>query len=119
VYIGTKNILAGTRTGDIYELLRPRESELKAKNTTYENMVINRLSCNNNEIPKSVGFSHKMDHLYALTQKGLFCVWSIKTLQLQYSHNFQRNTVSMIVFKNKPWILLVFETEVIISYYTN
>lgn len=112
IFVGSRHILAGTRTGDIYELLKPKDSDLKLKNVSYDSLVVTRLSCNDHQIPKALGFSHRMDKLYAITQKGLFCVWDIKSLDLIYSRFFNRNTTSLIAFKNKPLILITFDNEV-------
>ena len=112
IFIGSHHILAGTKAGDIYELLRPSDADLKLKNFSYDNLVVTRLSCNDHEIPKSLGFSHNMYNIYAITQKGLFCVWDIKSLNLLSSQSFNRNTISMIAFKNRPLILVTFDHEV-------
>jgi len=73
---------------------------------------VNRLSCNDHEVPKSLGFSHRMDKIYAITQRGLFCVWDMKSIDLLYSRSFARNATSLVAFKNKPLILITFENEV-------
>jgi len=113
VFIGSKNILIGTKTGDIYELLKPKDIDLRWKKPSQTNLVINKLKCNDHETPKAVGFSHGMDKIYAITHNGRFCVWDLKSVDLIYSYEFARNTVSMIAFKNKPLILIVFDTKVI------
>lgn len=111
VYMDNKKILAGTRNGNIYEIPRQKKLEPKTKKPLWE-LPTTRLICHDDEIPKCVGFSHDMDRIYGITQKGLFCVWNIKDLQLTYSKHLSKMTTSMIVFKFKPLILITFETEV-------
>lgn len=49
VCIGQKYILAGTRSGDIYELVRPKEQELKEVAKINKETVKLRLSCIDHE----------------------------------------------------------------------
>lgn len=111
VFIDNRRILAGTRTGNIYEIIRQKKNDPKTKKPLFDKPKT-RLICLDDEIPKCIGFSHNMDRIYGITQKGLFCVWNIKDLQLSYSKHLSRITTSMIVFKAKPYILIAFETEV-------
>ena len=111
--VASQSILVGTRSGDIYEFIRPKESELKAKDAiVYENLIINRLVCNDHQVPKSVSFSNTCDRIFGITQTGSFNVWDLKTLQLIYSKIFERSTVALITFKNKQLLLIAFEYEV-------
>jgi len=111
VYIDNKKILAGTRNGNIYEIAAKHKKIDKNKGTLYS-QPITRLICHDDEIPKCIGFSPNMERIYGITQKGLFCVWNIKDLQLYYFKHLSKMTTSMIVFKFKPLILIAFETEV-------
>ena len=67
VCIGNKFILAGTKAGDIYELIRPGESELKSTTKGNQELVKLRYNCNDQEIIKSVQFSGNSDKIYTLT----------------------------------------------------
>lgn len=75
--IGSKYILAGTRSGDIYELVRPNESDLKSLTKVNTEMVKLRINCIDHELPKVVAFSGNAEKLYSITYKGLFCVWNL------------------------------------------
>lgn len=114
VCIGNANILAGTRSGDIYELRRPKGSELKEQHgvTNKENKIA-RLNCHDHETPKAIGFSNTNDRIFAITQMGLFSVWEISTLKMIHSYSFHKQTVGMIVFRNKMLLLLAFENEIL------
>ena len=72
------------------------------------------MSCHDHECTKSISFSAKYDKLITITQKGLFCVWSIANLNRLSSRHFKRETLSMIVCKNDPKIIIAFEDEVIL-----
>ena len=111
VFIDGRKIVAGTRTGSIIEINREKKADIKTKTQSFERPKI-KLTGLDDEVPKNVGFSHNMDRIYAATQSGVFCVWNVKDLQLSFYKQMPKPIMSMYVFKFRPFILLVFETEV-------
>lgn len=111
VFIDGRRIIAGTRTGSIIEINRAKKVDMKTKKPLFERPKV-KLMCLDDEVPRSVGFSHNMDRVYAATQSGIFCVWNIKDFQLSFYKQFPKPIMSMYAFKYRPFILLVFETEV-------
>jgi hypothetical protein len=111
VFIDNRRIVAGTRTGNIIELTREKKVNMKTKKPLFERHKM-KLMCLDDEVPKNIGFSHNMDRIYAATQTGVFCVWNIKDLQISFYKQMPKPIQSMYVFKFRPFILIVFETEV-------
>lgn len=117
VCIGSKYILAGTRSGDIYELVRPSESDLKSTILNHiialtkinTEMVKLRINCTDHELPRVVAFSGNAEKLYSITQKGLFSVWNLSKIKRVYTKHFYRDTLTMIVCKHSPKIFIAFE----------
>ncbi|CAD8183513.1 unnamed protein product [Paramecium pentaurelia] len=114
VCIGQNYILAGTRSGDIYELVRPNESDLKSLTKIQKDMVKLRINCTDHDQPKVVAFSGNAQKLYSITQKGLFAVWNLRKLKRTYSFAFEKATLNLIVCKLSPKIIIAFEQEVIV-----
>lgn len=67
VCIGENFILAGTRSGDIYELVRPSEQDLKYLSKVNKDMVKLRINCIDHELPRVVAFSGNAQKLYSIT----------------------------------------------------
>ena len=111
--IGIDHILAGCRSGDIYELEFPDEKELKSAEYN-QNLVHLRMSCHDNEIPKASAFSSNNSRLYTITQKGMFCLWDLNNLNKLESKHFGRDTMNMVVCRSKPRIFIAFDNEIIV-----
>ncbi|EGR31152.1 hypothetical protein IMG5_116820 [Ichthyophthirius multifiliis] len=86
VCIGSKYILTGTKSGDIYELIRPHENEIKQFTRGNNSLVKLRSICHDQEIVKSIQFNGTSDNLYSITESGLLCVWQFKK-QKEYIQN--------------------------------
>lgn len=113
VCIGSKYILAGTRTGDIYELIRPDDTEMKSFNKSSQFVVKPRFNSHDQEVPKSIKFSANSQKIYILTQEGLFSAWHLKSLKLTFMRHFQRKTHSLLVCKKQQQIIIAFEQQII------
>lgn len=57
VCIGSQYILAGTKSGDIYELIRPDETELKSTTKATTDLVKIRFNAFDHEVPISLQVS--------------------------------------------------------------
>ena len=115
INIGSRFILAGTKSGDVYELLLPKfEQGEKKPVLNKKDQIVLRLSAQDNEIPCSVCFSKDNERLYSITQKGLFSVWYLKSIQREYSKKFEKETHSLIICRNSPKIIIGFEQEIIV-----
>jgi hypothetical protein len=88
VCIGNKYILAGNRCGDIFELLRPDESEIKSTTKVNRDLVKGRYNCSDQEIPRSVTFSGNSEHLYTLSHGGLLASWEVRSATRLYTRHF-------------------------------
>ena len=117
--IVSKYILAGTKSGDIYEIEIPDESEQKQVTKYTQDMVQLRMSCHDHDIPKAVAFSPNSDKLFSITKNGILSVWDLKTLNRESTKYFAKETLNMIVCKSSKKIIIAFEKEValIIFYY--
>ncbi|KAL4455920.1 hypothetical protein ABPG73_008674 [Tetrahymena malaccensis] len=147
ICIGSKYILAGTKSGDIYELLLPQYSEedfyrdssnpnvvsqqalayskeegedqdeqhvqlMSQPKNSRQNQINLRISCHDQEIPLSLGFSDDSKYLYSITQKGFFCVWDVQTLKRIFFKFFNKDTQGLIVCKQSSKIYIAFDNEI-------
>jgi len=101
-------ILAGTKCGDVYELIIPDEKELK--NTTKDNrdLVKLRSSAQDQEVPRCVGFSGNSELIYMISKQGYFTVWQFKILKKVHDVHYNLPTQSMIVFKKSQIVIVAF-----------
>ena len=101
------------KSGDIYELVIPDESELKQTTKINQDMVKLRINAMDDETVKAIGFSANSDLLYSITERGQFSLWDLKTLaRISYKH-FNRPTLTMVVCKSSPKIIIAFEKEIV------
>ncbi|KAL4497254.1 hypothetical protein ABPG72_011189 [Tetrahymena utriculariae] len=111
VCIGSKYILAGTKSGDIYELIRPNENEIKNP-TSSNNKQKLRYSCHDQEIVKSIQFNGNSDKLYTITENGLFCVWDVRKIKRIKMIHFHLKIHSIIVLKRYQIIVVASERKI-------
>lgn len=76
--IGKEYILCGTKSGDIYELLIPKD--IKQNVQIIQDEIKLRKRALDGEIIKNISFNSNSDKLITITENGNFCVWSISTL---------------------------------------
>ena len=119
ICMGNKSILFGTRSGDIYEIVRPvdpdyKESETR-KEVNYNDKLIVRLNCNDQDLPKSVAFSIQEDRIFTITKGGIFSVYDRRSLKRAYMKVLGKMTVAMIAFKKAEYLLVAFDNEVTLS----
>lgn len=118
ICMGSKSILFGTRSGDVYEIPRPTEEGLKDSENRAEainnnrDKVIIRLNCNDQDIPKSVGFSINDERIYSITKGGIFSAYDRETLRRVFTKSFAKQTVAMLVFRRREHLLIAFDKEV-------
>jgi hypothetical protein len=72
-----------------------------------------RSNCVNHEVTKSIAISGNSDKIYSLSEKGLFQVWNLNTLERIYCKHFRKKTLSVMVCKKSHLIILVFDMEII------
>ena len=96
--LGSKYILAGTKSGDIYEvsfyifvkfnkkLDIPEESGVKS--TEDKNYVVLKSNAVDHEPIKQICFSPTSDKLYTITKNGFFNVWFIETYERIFCYDF-------------------------------
>ena len=54
ICVGSKYILVGTRSGDVYELLRPNGNDINANTKKNKDMMWLRIHANDHHVPKVV-----------------------------------------------------------------
>lgn len=106
-------IIVGTRSGDIYFLQIPDGTEEQTSETK-QALISKVYTAHDNEIPKEVDFSSKGDRIFCITQKGLFSSWEYETMKSLISIAFEMTTVTMVVFKTNPYVVIAFQKEIIV-----
>ncbi len=112
VCLGSKYILAGTKTGDIYELEIPDEQHKSAK--TMAELIHSRMNAHDNELTKAICFSADSKRIITITERGQFSIWDIASLERIKVRYFRRKTINMIVCKLSQRILIAFENEIVV-----
>ena len=110
--IGQEYILCGTKSGDIYELVVPKD--IKQNNQVIQDEIKLRKRALDGEIIQNISFSSNSDKLITITKTGNFCVWDIATLNRIHMHHFHRSTINMIVCKRTTKIFIAFNNEIIV-----
>ena len=109
-----ENIIAGTRSGEIFFLTLPAVSDIKSSAKESKDLIKPIYTCHDHEIPTETDFSPNSDRIFCITETGLFTILDFATLRMLYRKNFSNPTTAMIIFKNHPLALLAFETSLIV-----
>ena len=109
-----ENIIAGTRSGEIYFLTLPTVSDIKSTAKESKDLITTIYTCHDHEIPMETDFSPNSDRIFCMTETGLFTILDFVTLKKLYRKNFSNPTTAMIIFKNHPLAVLAFETSLIV-----
>ena len=66
------------------------------------------------ESPKSISVDMISSRVFAITDKGLFIVWDLATLDQKYSKNYYKPSKAVISFRFSNKVMIVFENEIIV-----